>query len=80
MEDTVLKKYLLFSFNRLPNLYTNRLNIWPKMKKTMEKNMNRMDNWIEARLMNAKKSKSAVSTKDLIVEISITFNLKTSRQ
>jgi len=33
MEDTVLKKYLLFSFNRLPNLYTNRLNIWPKMKK-----------------------------------------------
>jgi hypothetical protein len=46
----------------------------------MEKNMNRMDNWIEARLMNAKKSKRAVSTKDLIAEISITFNLKTSRQ
>ncbi|MGD9245224.1 MAG: hypothetical protein PVH36_09850 [Desulfobacterales bacterium] len=50
------------------------------MKKTMEKNMNRMDNWIEARLMNAKKNKSAVSTKDLIAEISIIFNLKTSRQ
>ncbi len=42
--------------------------------------MNRMDDWIESRLMNAKKNKSAVSTKDLIAEISITFNLKTSRQ
>ena len=42
--------------------------------------MNRMDDWIEARLMNAKKNKNAVSTKDLIAEISIIFNLKTSRQ
>jgi hypothetical protein len=50
------------------------------MKKTMEKNMNRIDDWIESRLMNAKKNKSAVSTKDLIAEISINFNLKTSRQ
>ena len=35
--------------------------------------MNRMDNWIEARLMNAKKNKNAVSTKDLIAEISLTI-------
>ena len=42
--------------------------------------MNRMDNWIESRLMNAKKNKSAVSTKDLIAEIIGIFNLKTSRQ
>ena len=42
--------------------------------------MNRIDDWIESRLMNAKKNKSAVSTKDLIAEISIIFNLKTSRQ
>ena len=42
--------------------------------------MNRMDNWIESRLMNAKKNKSAVSTKDLIAEIVGIFNLNTSRQ
>ena len=42
--------------------------------------MNRMDNWIESRLMNAKKNKSAVSTRDLIAEIIGIFNLKTSRQ
>ncbi len=42
--------------------------------------MNRMDNWIESRLMNAKKNKSAVSTKDLIAEIIGIFNLKTNRQ
>ena len=42
--------------------------------------MNRLDNWIESRLMNAKKNKSAVSTKDLIAEIIGIFNLKTSRQ
>ena len=42
--------------------------------------MNRLDNWIESRLMNAKKNKSAVSTKDLIAEIVGIFNLNTSRQ
>ena len=42
--------------------------------------MNRMDNWIESRLMNAKKNQSAVSTRDLIAEIIGIFNLKTSRQ
>ena len=42
--------------------------------------MNRMDDWIESRLMNAKKNKSAVSTKDLIAEIVGIFNLNTSRQ
>jgi transcriptional regulator of heat shock response len=47
---------------------------------TKEENMNRMDNWIESRLMNAKKNKSAVSTKDLIAEIIGIFNLKISRQ
>ena len=46
----------------------------------MEENMNRMDNWIESRLMNAKKNQSAVSTRDLIAEIIGIFNLKTSRQ
>jgi hypothetical protein len=42
--------------------------------------MNRIDDWIESRLMNAKKNKSAVSTKDLIAEIIGIFNLKISRQ
>ena len=42
--------------------------------------MNRVDDWIESRLMNAKKNKSAVSTKDLIAEIVGIFNLNTSRQ
>ena len=42
--------------------------------------MNRMDNWIESRLMNVKKNQSAVSTKDLIAEIIGIFNLKTNRQ
>ena len=42
--------------------------------------MNRLDNWIESRLMNAKKNKSAVSTKYLIAEIVGIFNLNTSRQ
>ena len=42
--------------------------------------MNRMDDWIETRLMNAKKNQSAVSTKDLIAEIIGIFNLKISRQ
>ena len=42
--------------------------------------MNRIDDWIESRLMNAKKNKSAVSTRDLIAEIIGIFNLKTSRQ
>ena len=42
--------------------------------------MNRMDNWIESRLMNAKKNKSAVSTRDLIAEIIGIFNFKTNRQ
>ena len=42
--------------------------------------MNRLDNWIESRLMNAKKNNSAVSTKDLIAEIVGIFNLNTSRQ
>jgi len=46
----------------------------------MVKNMNRIDDWIESRLMNAKKNKSAVSTKDLIAEIVGIFNLNTSRQ
>ena len=40
--------------------------------------MNRMDDWIEARLMNAKRNKSAVSTKDLIAEIGLIFKLNTS--
>jgi hypothetical protein len=42
--------------------------------------MNRMDDWIESRLMNAKKNQSAGSTKDLIAEIILIFNLKTSPQ
>ena len=42
--------------------------------------MNRMDDWIETRLINAKKNKNAVSTKDLIAEIVGIFNLNTSRQ
>jgi hypothetical protein len=40
--------------------------------------MNRIDDWIEARLMNAKRNKSAVSTKDLIAEIGLIFKLNTS--
>ena len=31
--------------------------IWQKRKKTMGKNMNRIDDWIESRLMNAKENK-----------------------
>ena len=40
--------------------------------------MNRIDNWIESRLMNAKKNQRTVSTKDLIAEIGLTFKLNTS--
>jgi hypothetical protein len=80
MEDTVLKNPFYFHLTGFLILFKIDKTIWPKMKKTMEKNMNRMDDWIEARLMNAKKNKSAVSTKDVIAEISGIFNLKTSRQ
>ncbi len=42
--------------------------------------MNKMDDWIESRLMTAKINQGAVSTKGLIAEVRRKFNLKTSRQ
>ena len=47
-----------------------------KNEKTKEKNMNKMDDWIEARLMTAKKNQSAVSTKGLIAELRRKFKGK----
>jgi uncharacterized protein (DUF488 family) len=40
--------------------------------------MNKIYNWIEARLMNAKKNQRTVSTKDLIAEIGLIFKLNSS--
>ena len=58
MEDAVSKNPFCFQLPGFQILFKIDKTIWPKMKKAMEKNMKKeVDDWIGARMMNAKKIK-----------------------
>jgi hypothetical protein len=59
MEDTVPKNPFSFHLTGFLILFKIDKTIWPKRKKSAEENMNRIDDWIESRLMKAKKIKKS---------------------